>query len=75
MSVLFMLFKPTEFLYVGMYFWYLQELALLHHSMRTATVVSNDHVQLLAIGRDDFFNIFMSGHGPDGIPDHIRFVW
>ena len=42
--------------------------------MRTATVVSQDSVQLLAIGRDDFFDIFMSRSGPDGLPDHIRFV-
>lgn len=52
----------------------MQELALLHHSMRTATVVSQDTVQLLAIGRDDFFDIFMAGSGPDGIPEHVRFV-
>ena len=52
----------------------LQELALLHHSRRTATVVSQDPVQLLAVGRDDFFDIFMSGQGPDGIPEHIKFA-
>ena len=52
----------------------MQELALLHHSVRTATVVSQDSVQLLAVGRDDFFEIFMSGHGSDGIPEHIKFV-
>lgn len=51
-----------------------QELALLHHSTRTATVVSQDNVQLLAIGRDDFFDIFMSGQGPGEIPQHIAFI-
>ena len=52
----------------------LQELALLHHSRRTATVVSHGVVELLAIGRDDFFDIFMSGQGPDDIPDHVHFA-
>lgn len=50
-----------------------QELALLHHSKRTATVTSQDTVQLLSIGREDFFDIFMSGSEGD-MPDHIRFV-
>ncbi|CAG2238180.1 unnamed protein product [Mytilus edulis] len=45
------------------------ELALLHHSRRTATVTSQGTVQLLTIGRADFFDIFMSGRGPDDIPD------
>lgn len=52
----------------------IQELALLHHSQRTATVVSQDVLQLLAIGRHDFFEIFMSGQGRDGIPEHIKYV-
>ena len=51
-----------------------QELALLHHSKRTATVTSQDTVQLLSIGREDFFDIFMSGDGEDNMPEHIRFV-
>lgn len=50
------------------------ELALLHHSRRTATVTSQGTVQLLTIGRADFFDIFMSGSGPDDIPDHIKFI-
>ncbi|XP_046355266.1 cyclic nucleotide-binding domain-containing protein 2-like [Haliotis rufescens] len=50
------------------------ELALLHRSRRTATVTSQDTVQLLTIGRVDFFEIFMAGSGPDDIPDHIKFV-
>ncbi|XP_067661228.1 cyclic nucleotide-binding domain-containing protein 2-like [Haliotis asinina] len=50
------------------------ELALLHRSRRTATVTSQDTVQLLTIGREDFFEIFMAGSGPDDIPDHIKFV-
>ncbi|CAH1776908.1 unnamed protein product [Owenia fusiformis] len=50
------------------------ELALLHHSKRTATVVSQDFVQLLAVGRDDFFDIFMSGQGPGEIPEHVKFL-
>ncbi|KAL8578475.1 hypothetical protein ACOMHN_028747 [Nucella lapillus] len=50
------------------------ELALLHHSRRTATVTSHDTVQLLSIGREDFFDIFMSRQGNDDIPQHIKFV-
>ncbi|WAQ99621.1 CNBD2-like protein [Mya arenaria] len=50
------------------------ELALLHHSKRTATVTSQDTVQLLSIGREDFFDIFMSVDGDDNMPHHIRFV-
>ncbi|ESP00112.1 hypothetical protein LOTGIDRAFT_231021 [Lottia gigantea] len=50
------------------------ELALLHHSRRTATVSSQDTVQMLTIGREDFFDIFMAGSGPGQIPDHIKFV-
>ncbi|KAK2168762.1 hypothetical protein LSH36_14g03078 [Paralvinella palmiformis] len=49
------------------------ELALLHHSRRTATVVSQDTIQLLTIGRDDFFDIFMGGNAPGEIPEHIKF--
>ncbi|XP_061184684.1 cyclic nucleotide-binding domain-containing protein 2-like [Saccostrea echinata] len=50
------------------------ELALLHHSRRTATVTSQGEVQLLSVGRVDFFDIFMSGAGPGEIPDHIKFI-
>lgn len=50
------------------------ELALLHHSRRTATVTSHDTVQLLSIGRDDFFDIFMARQGQDEIPEHIKFI-
>ncbi|KAK7011448.1 cyclic nucleotide-binding domain-containing protein 2-like isoform X1 [Biomphalaria glabrata] len=50
------------------------ELALLHHSRRTATVTSHDTVQLLSVGRDDFFDIFMSRHIKGEIPEHIKFL-
>ncbi|KAK3099949.1 hypothetical protein FSP39_012359 [Pinctada imbricata] len=50
------------------------ELALLHHSRRTATVTSQDTVQLLSIGREDFFDIFMAGAGPDQLPEHVKFI-
>ena len=49
-----------------------KELALLHHSRRTATVVSQDFVQLLTIGRDDFIEIFMKVSEKDGIPEHVK---
>ncbi|XP_064637903.1 uncharacterized protein LOC135494082 [Lineus longissimus] len=50
------------------------ELALLHHSRRTATVVSHDTTQLLTIARRDFMDIFMGGTAAGHIPDHIKFV-
>ncbi|CAD5115117.1 DgyrCDS4122 [Dimorphilus gyrociliatus] len=50
------------------------ELALLHRSKRTATVTSQGTVQVLAIEREDFFDIFMSGQNPGDIPQHIRFL-
>ncbi|CAL1531484.1 unnamed protein product [Lymnaea stagnalis] len=50
------------------------ELALLHHSRRTATVTSHDTVKLLSVGRDDFFDIFMSRQGTGEMPDHIKFI-
>ncbi|XP_071950951.1 cyclic nucleotide-binding domain-containing protein 2-like [Antedon mediterranea] len=50
------------------------ELALLHHSKRTATVSSQGAVELLAIGRDDFFRIFMRGQKPGEEPEHIKFL-
>ncbi|XP_077983826.1 uncharacterized protein LOC144438603 isoform X2 [Glandiceps talaboti] len=50
------------------------ELALLHHSVRTATVSSQGPVQLLAIGREDFFDIFMRGQRPGEEPEHITFL-
>ena len=50
------------------------ELALLHHSKRTATVSSQGDVQLLAIGREDFFDIFMRGQQPGEEPDHVKFL-
>jgi CRP-like cAMP-binding protein len=50
------------------------ELALLHHSRRTATVVSEDGVQLLTIGRNEFFTIIMGQHSPGQMPDHVQFL-
>ncbi|XP_033116114.1 cyclic nucleotide-binding domain-containing protein 2-like [Anneissia japonica] len=50
------------------------ELALLHRSQRTATVTSQEPVELLAIGRDDFFRIFMRGQEPGEEPEHIQFL-
>ncbi|XP_059172479.1 cyclic nucleotide-binding domain-containing protein 2-like [Physella acuta] len=50
------------------------ELALLHHSRRTATVTSHDTVTLLSVGREDFFDIFMSRQGIGETPEHIRFI-
>ncbi len=50
------------------------EIALLHRSKRTATVSSQGHVQLLCVGREDFFDIFMRGQHPGEEPEHIQFV-
>lgn len=49
------------------------ELALLHHRCRNATVVCKDDVSLLAVGRKDFCDIFMSdGRGKE--PEHICYL-
>ncbi|XP_048589561.1 uncharacterized protein LOC5509533 isoform X4 [Nematostella vectensis] len=49
------------------------ELALLHHKTRSATVLCKEDVALLAVGREDFRDIFMSYE--DGKePDHIQFL-
>ena len=50
------------------------ELALLHHSKRTATVSSQGPVQLLCIGREDFFDIFMRGQQPGQESEHIQYL-
>ncbi|XP_031572593.1 cyclic nucleotide-binding domain-containing protein 2-like [Actinia tenebrosa] len=49
------------------------ELALLHHKTRSATVLCKNEVALLAVGREDFRDIFMSYE--DGKePDHVQFL-
>ncbi|XP_052077494.1 cyclic nucleotide-binding domain-containing protein 2-like isoform X1 [Mytilus californianus] len=49
------------------------ELALMHGSKRTATVTCKNSVELLAVGRDDFIDIFMPIN-KDQEPEHIRFL-
>ncbi|XP_077984225.1 cyclic nucleotide-binding domain-containing protein 2-like isoform X3 [Glandiceps talaboti] len=49
------------------------ELAIMHHSRRTATVSCQDGVELLALGREDFVDIFM--HRGDGDePEFIQYL-
>ncbi|XP_070552935.1 cyclic nucleotide-binding domain-containing protein 2-like isoform X3 [Ptychodera flava] len=49
------------------------ELAIMHHSRRTATVSCQDGVELLAVGREDFVDIFM--HRGDGNePEFIQYL-
>ncbi|XP_028516670.1 uncharacterized protein LOC110245091 [Exaiptasia diaphana] len=49
------------------------ELALLHHKTRSATVLCRNEVALLAVGREDFRDIFMSYE--DGKEtEHIQFL-
>ncbi|XP_071495135.1 uncharacterized protein [Diadema antillarum] len=50
------------------------EIAILHHGRRTATVSSQGPVDLLAITREDFFDIFMRGQAPGQEPEHISFL-
>lgn len=47
---------------------------LLHHSTRQSTVVSRNPMTLLCVGRDNFFNIFMSSQGENTLPDHMKFL-
>ena len=45
----------------------------MHKATRSATVTCKDDVELLAVGRDDFVDIFMHVE-KDKEPDHIRFL-
>lgn len=45
----------------------------MHGSKRTATVTCKNSVELLAVGRDDFIDIFMP-ITKDQEPEHIRFL-
>jgi hypothetical protein len=49
-----------------------QELAFLYNTTRAATVSSLTDMELISIGRADFFNIFMSNRGEE--PEHIQFL-
>ena len=47
-------------------------MAFLYNSTRTATVSSLTDMEIISIGREDFFDIFMSNRGED--PAHIKFL-
>ncbi|KAL5011779.1 hypothetical protein ScPMuIL_010330 [Solemya velum] len=49
------------------------ELALMHGARRSATVTCKEDVELLAVGRDDFIDIFMHVE-KNKEPDHIQFI-
>ncbi|VDI12988.1 Hypothetical predicted protein [Mytilus galloprovincialis] len=49
------------------------ELALMHGSRRTATVTCKSEVELLAVWREDFVDIFMP-HTYEKEPEHIKFL-
>lgn len=49
------------------------ELALMHAAKRSATVTCKNSVELLAVGREDFVDIFMP-MDKDQEPEHIRFL-
>lgn len=48
------------------------EVALLHHSKRTASIESVSKMNLLVIARDDFLDIFYSSK-EDNEPEHVKF--
>ncbi|XP_070549124.1 uncharacterized protein [Ptychodera flava] len=50
------------------------ELALIHHSKRTATVTSDTFCELISIGREDFHDIFMRVTEPGKDPPHIEYL-
>lgn len=52
---------------------YLQELALMHGARRSATVTCQTNVELLAVSREDFIDIFMHIE-KDKEPEHISFL-
>ena len=45
----------------------------MHGGTRSATVICKDRVELLAVGRDDFVDIFMHVE-KDVEPEHIQFL-
>lgn len=49
-----------------------KELAFLYNTTRTATVTSLTNMELISIGREDFYDIFMAKRGEE--PEHIRFL-
>ncbi|KAK2146642.1 hypothetical protein LSH36_592g00048 [Paralvinella palmiformis] len=49
------------------------ELALMHGAKRSATVTCKDDVELLAVGREDFIDIFMHVE-KNTEPEHIQFL-
>ena len=50
----------------------LQEVALVHHTERTATVETVTHMQMLVVSREDFLDIFFSPE-ESGEPEHVQF--
>eukprot|EP00112_Aurelia_sp_Birch-Aquarium-sp1_P006691 Seg1733.2 transcript_id=Seg1733.2/GoldUCD/mRNA.D3Y31 product="Cyclic nucleotide-binding domain-containing protein 2" protein_id=Seg1733.2/GoldUCD/D3Y31 len=50
------------------------ELALLHDTARTATVICQSEVALLAVSRQDFIDIFLRSNEDDEEQEHIRFL-
>lgn len=51
----------------------IQELALMRGATRSATVTCQDAVELLAVGRQDFIDIFMHSE-KNKEPEHIKFL-
>ncbi|XP_064603627.1 uncharacterized protein LOC135469039 [Liolophura sinensis] len=49
------------------------ELALMHGALRSATVTCKDSVELLAVGRQDFINVFMHVE-KNREPEHIQYL-
>ncbi|KAK7480125.1 hypothetical protein BaRGS_00028609, partial [Batillaria attramentaria] len=49
------------------------ELALMYGGKRSATVTCKDNVELLAVGRDDYIDIFMQSE-QGGEPEHVKFL-
>ncbi|XP_076468500.1 cyclic nucleotide-binding domain-containing protein 2-like isoform X2 [Babylonia areolata] len=50
------------------------ELALIYGGTRSATVTCKDNVELLAVGRDDYIDIFMHRSKDGGEPEHLKFL-
>ena len=51
----------------------MQELAIMHGATRSATVTCQTDVELLALNRDDFVDIFMHVER-NREPEHIRYL-
>ena len=65
--------KTSKYYLTANHYGCIQELALMYKSRRTATVRCQEDVELLAVAREDFVDIFMHVER-DVEPEHVTFL-